>query len=361
MKHLKTALYSEHEKLGAKIVPFAGYLMPVSYSGTLADEYNAVRNKVGIFDVSHMGQIFIEGPESVQFLNYVTTNNIDKIKIGGAQYNMFCSDDGTVIDDIIVYKKSEESFFIIVNASNIDKDYKWLNKNNINNVNIRNLSDQYSILAIQGPLSRKKIMKHLDINLSDMSFYTFSIFKLFGQEIIISRTGYTGELGYEIIADNSTIPKIWKRLVDCDFVPCGLAVRDILRIEMKYCLYGNDLSDEINPIQSGLKWVIDLSKKKFLGKKYIEEEIKNPSRKLICFKMIEKAIPRKNYEVYFNDELIGYVSSGTFSIGLNSGIGLAFIDYKYYKDKNINIKIRNKMYKAERVNPPFIKNNSLHL
>jgi len=360
MNYIKTSLYEEHNKLGAKIIPFAGYLMPVSYSGRLAEEYHAVRNKVGVFDVSHMGQISITGPRANFFLNNVTVNNVDKIQEGCAQYSMFCNDKGKVIDDIIIYKNSDESFFIIVNASNIDKDYQWLLKNKADSIKIDNLSNEYSILAVQGPLSRKLLMKYLDIELSEMSFYTFNIFKLFNEDVIISRTGYTGELGYEIIASDSVIKKIWKILMSYNFKPCGLAVRDILRIEMKYCLYGNDLSDEINPIEAGLKWVIDLSKKDFLGKKYIEEEINNPSKRLVCFIMLERSIPRKGYEVYSSNNLIGMVSSGTFSIGLNNGIGLAFIDAKYIKEKNINIKIRNKLYRASLIKPPFINNHSLH-
>ena len=360
MDYIKTSLYEEHDKIGAKIIPFAGYLMPVSYSGGLLKEYNAVRNQVGVFDVSHMGQLSIKGPGANFFLNYVTVNNVDKIQDGSAQYSMFCNDNGKVIDDIIIYKNNEESFFIIVNASNIDKDYNWLLKNNIDNVKIENLSNQYSILAVQGPLSRKLLMKHLNIALTQMKFYTFNIFKLFNEDVIVSRTGYTGELGYEIIANHLVIKRIWKILMDNNFNPCGLATRDILRIEMKYCLYGNDLSDKINPIEAGLKWVVDISKEDFLGKKYIEEEIKNPSKRLICFKMLERAIPRKGYEVHSNDSLIGVVSSGTFSIGLNSGIGLAFIDAKHTRKKNINIKIRNKLYRASLIKPPFINNYSLH-
>ena len=360
MDYIKTALYEEHDKLGAKIIPFAGYLMPVSYSNGLSAEYNAIRLNAGMFDVSHMGQLFIEGPKAKHFLNYVTVNNIDKINIGGAQYNAFCNKEGKVIDDIIVYKNNEESFFIIVNASNIDKDYNWLLDNNTYDVRINNLSSNYSLLAVQGPMSRKLLMECFKVDLIDMNFYTFDSFRLFNEDVIISRTGYTGELGYELIASDVAIKKIWKALLEYDVLPCGLAVRDILRIEMKYCLYGNDLSDKINPIQAGLKWIIDLTKEDFIGKEYFQKEIDNPSTRLICFKMIEKAIPRKDYEVYLDNEKIGVVSSGTFSIGLNYGIGLAFIDAHYINEKKINIKIRNKFYQAHIVKPPFIKKYSLH-
>ncbi len=358
MNYIKTSLYEEHDKLGAKIIPFAGYLMPVSYNNGLIAEYNAVRLNVGMFDVSHMGQLLIEGSNAEQFLNYVTVNNVNKIQAGGAQYSAFCNKDGKVIDDIIVYKNNSESFFIVVNASNIDKDYNWLLQNNTYNVKIDNLSSDYSILAVQGPESRKLLMKCLGIDLSNIKFYTFQSFKIFDQDVIVSRTGYTGELGYEIIAND--IMKIWKVLLKHDVMPCGLAVRDILRIEMKYCLYGNDLSDQINPIQAGLKWIVDFTKKDFIGKEHFQKEIDKASTRLICFKMLEKAIPRKDYSVYLDNKKIGIVSSGTFSMGLNSGIGLAFVDARYINEKNINIKIRNKFYQSQIVKPPFIKKYSLH-
>ena len=360
MENKKTSLYEKHIELDAKVIPFAGYLMPVNYKKGISFEYNSVRNDVGMFDVSHMGKIIVSGEESEDFLNYITANNISKIKDNCAQYNMFCNHEGGVIDDIIVYKKNRNSFFIIVNASNIDKDYKWMIENNDFDVEIENCSEQTSILAIQGPNSRNIILESLDINLDNLKFYTFSSYNLFNEDIIISRTGYTGELGYEIIADNSTIKRIWSKFIDSKVSPCGLGVRDILRIEMKYCLYGNDLLDSINPIQAGLNWVTDLSKKDFIGKMKIESEIKNPTKRLICFRMIDRAIPRSSYKVYADNQLVGYVSSGAFSIGLNKGIGMAFLDYSFIKQKTIFIEIRNKFFEAEIIKPPFIKNFSLH-
>jgi len=356
----KTSLYEQHVKLDAKIVPFAGYLMPVNYKKGISSEYNSVRNHVGMFDVSHMGQIFIEGENAEQFLNYITVNNIKKIKNNCAQYNIFCNDEGGVIDDIIIYRNSELSFFIIVNALNIDKNYNWLIKNNNFDVNIKNSSKEKSILAVQGPNSREIFLKAFSIDLADLKFYTFTNYELFGEKIIISRTGYTGELGYEVIANHLIIEKIWSILIDNKVAPCGLGVRDILRIEMKYCLYGNDLSENINPIQSGLNWVVDLSKKNFIGKPSIQSEIDNPKTRLVCFKMVDRAIPRSGYEVYVDGQLVGYVSSGAFSIGLNKGIGLAFLKYLFIKEKFIFIEVRKKFYKAEIIKPPFINKLSLY-
>ena len=361
MNYKKTSLYEEHEKLSAKIVPFAGFLMPVSYKAGLVGEYKAVRNSVGMFDVSHMGKISLEGENISKLLNYVTVNNVDNLNDGDAQYNMFCDYKGNVIDDIIVYRQSKSHFFLIVNASNIDKDYDWLESFNKDaNLKIKNQSNDFSIIALQGKDSRKAMKEIFSIDLKHMKFYTFETYNIFDNDVIVSRTGYTGELGFELIANHKVIIEIWKKLIEKNVQPCGLASRDVLRIEMKYCLYGNDLTDSINPIQAGLKWVVDLTKKNFIGKKYLENELENVTQRLICFEMVEKSIPRKNYEVYHDEEKIGIVSSGTFSTSLNKGIGMAFINSKSLNNKNINIKIRNKMYKARVVKPPFIKDNSLH-
>ena len=361
MNYKKTSLYEEHEKLSAKIVPFAGFLMPVSYKEGLVSEYKAVRNSVGMFDVSHMGKISLEGENISKLLNYVTVNNVDNLNDGDAQYNMFCDYKGNVIDDIIVYRQSKSHFFLIVNASNIDKDYDWLESFNKDaNLKIKNQSNDFSIIALQGKDSRKAMKEIFSIDLKHMKFYTFETYNIFDNDVIVSRTGYTGELGFELIASHKVIIEIWKKLIEKNVQPCGLASRDVLRIEMKYCLYGNDLTDSINPIQAGLKWVVDLTKKNFIGKKHLENELENITKRLICFEMLEKSIPRKDYEVYHDEEKIGIVSSGTFSSSLNKGIGMAFINSKSLNKKNINIKIRNKMYKARVVKPPFIKNNSLH-
>ena len=359
-KYKKTSLYEKHIELEAKVVPFAGYLMPVNYQKGISSEYHSVRSDVGIFDVSHMGQILVEGEKSQDFLNYITVNNIKSMKNGFAQYNMICNHAGGVIDDVIIYRNNEFSFFIIVNASNINEDYDWLVKNNTFKVKLKNWSEKKSILAIQGPNSRSVLLKTLNIDVKNLTFYTFSNYKFLDEDIVISRTGYTGELGYEIIASHDSIKKIWSIFINNDVAPCGLGVRDILRIEMKYCLYGNDLLNTVNPIQSGLKWVVDLSKENFIGKDIIESEISKPEKRLICFKMVDRAIPRSKYKIYVDNQIAGYVSSGAFSIGLNKGIGLAFLDYLYIKEKFIFIEIRNKFYKAEIIKPPFINNFSLH-
>ena len=364
---IKTTLYDEHIKYGGKMIPFAGYYMPANYSKGIISEYKNIRENVGIFDVSHMGQIEISGQNAVNYLQYLTTNNINKMKDGSAQYNLICNHNGGIIDDVIIYRLNSEKFMVIVNASNIDKDYKWLIKENKFNVVINNFSDQFSLIAIQGPNSRKVMKDIFDLKLEN-KFYTFINRKIYKNDVLISRTGYTGELGFEILANHNTILKIWKKLISSNVRPCGLAVRDTLRIEMKYCLYGNDINEDINPVEAGLSWVVDFSKKDFIGKEKILHKFKNkPNKKLICFKMLEKSIPRKDYKIYFKNESIGIVTSGTFSTTLKVGIGIGYIDSHYFynsktnkKSKQCFIEIRGKMFKAEIINPPFINNFSLH-
>ena len=361
MKELKTSLYEQHKKLDAKIVPFAGYLMPVNYTKGITSEYESVRNSVGMFDVSHMGFISIKGEKCSEFLNHVTINNVNKIAAGSAQYSIICNENGGSVDDVIIYKKGDSSFFMVVNASNIVKDFEWLCQKNKYDINISNESNECSIIAIQGPESRRKITDVLDLDIEKLGFYQFSIHNFHNSEIIVSRTGYTGELGFEILSNHETINDIWKTLIESNVAPCGLGVRDILRIEMKYCLYGHELNDDINPIHAGLNWVLDKKKNNYIGKDSIENEINNPSKRLICFKMIDRAIPRTDYRVFFENNIIGYVSSGGFSIGLKQGIGLAFVDSEFVSKYEVSIEVRKKLFRAEVIKPPFINNYSLHL
>tara|TARA_B100000029_G_scaffold485974_1_gene539875 strand:+ start:206 stop:1300 length:1095 start_codon:yes stop_codon:yes gene_type:complete len=359
-ENIKTALYEEHVKLDGKMIPFAGYIMPVNYTHGIKNEYKSIRNDIGVFDVSHMGYIKISGQESEHLLNFITTNNVSKISDYSAQYNTICKSDGGTIDDIIVYRVNKESYFIIVNASNINKDYNWIIDNNNFNCKVENLSKFKSLIAIQGPNSRKKIFEIFNLDLKGLEFYKFIESNLFNEKLIISRTGYTGELGFELIANHDVIVKIWKILIKNNIQPCGLGVRDILRMEMKYCLYGNDLLENINPIQANLKWIVDFGKENFIGKKKLLEEFDNPTKRLLCFRMIDRAIPRKGYNVFFENKNIGVVSSGSFSLGLSKGIGLAFIKAEYIKNKNIFIEIRKELFKAEIIKPPFIDKFSLH-
>ena len=355
----KTVLFDRHEKLNAKIVDFAGFLMPVSYS-SVNEEHLHVRNNVGVFDVSHMGEIEISGSNSLNLVQYLCSNDISKLKIGKAQYNCLTNDNGGIIDDLIVYRVESEKYLLIVNASNILKDWEWINKQNINfNSLIVNLSDKLSLLAVQGPKAQALCQKFTSEDLSLLPNYSFIISSFAGIEnIIISKTGYTGSGGFELYIPNKNAIDIWDALFNCkgfDLKPIGLAARDTLRIEMGYCLYGNDIDEETSPEEANLRWItkVDTS---FIGHEIIDKQIKKGSkRKLIGFKLIEKSIPRSGYEVFdINSKLIGKVTSGTFSPVLKKGIGLAYLDSINIKDDLIYIKIRNNLSKAEIVKTPFI-------
>ena len=355
----KTVLFDRHEKLNAKIVDFAGFLMPVIYS-SVNEEHLHVRNNVGVFDVSHMGEIEISGSNSFNLVQYLCSNDISKLKIGKAQYNCLTNDKGGIIDDLIVYRVESEKYLLIVNASNILKDWEWINKQNIKfNSLIVNLSDKLSLLAVQGPKAQALCQKFTSEDLSLLPNYSFIISSFAGIEnIIISKTGYTGSGGFELYIPNKNAIDIWDALFNCkgfDLKPIGLAARDTLRIEMGYCLYGNDIDEETSPEEANLRWItkVDTS---FIGHEIIDKQIKKGSkRKLIGFKLIEKSIPRSGYEVFnINSKLIGKVTSGTFSPVLKKGIGLAYLDSVNIKDDLIYIKIRNNLSKAEIVKTPFI-------
>ena len=353
---INTSLYNEHIKLGAKLVDFAGFNMPVNYLKGIKSEYEAVRNKVGVFDVSHMGQIRIIGKTARSFLNLITTNDIDKLSVGDAQYNLICNKKGGIKDDIIVYMLDSVEFLLVVNASNSEKIYNWLLEFQSEDIKIINETSDYSLIAVQGPESREKL-EEIFASKIDLNFYKHKNCIYDSDEVLLSRTGYTGELGFEILGNHRTIINIWIKLIQNNVEPCGLAVRDILRMEMKYCLYGNDIDETKNPLEAGLKWVCNLEKKDFIGNKFLNE---NFTEKLICFKMIDRCIPRKGYIIYdSNFNKCGIVTSGTFSIGLNYGIGLGYVNTNL-SDKNIFIELRDKKYQGEIVKPPFIDKYSLH-
>jgi len=355
-----TGLFKSHIELGAKMVPFAGYNMPINYKKGIKHEYFAVRNNVGVFDVSHMGEIKIEGEKSKNFLQNITVNNISRLNIGDAQYNLICNNHGGIKDDIIIYMLNDCKFLIIVNASNCDKIFKWMQDVNFMNVRIENKSMDYSLIALQGPKSRKLLSEIFQKEI-DLRFYKHKYVKYNNIKFLLSRTGYTGELGFEVLGSHSFILELWDKLINKGVEPCGLAVRDILRMEMKYCLYGNDINEETSPIEAGLGWVVDLSKKDFIGKSVLIKQKSNGiEKKLICFKMQDKCIPRKDYLIYNKENIkIGKVTSGTYSIGLEYGIGIGYIESEYL-EKDLYIELRNKKFKGIIIKPPFIEKYSLH-
>jgi len=356
-----TALTSTHEALGAKMVPFAGFNMPVQYEGVTI-EHETVRNSVGVFDVSHMGEFLIEGEHALELIQKVTSNDASKLTIGKAQYSCLPNDDGGIIDDLIVYKVKELTYLLVVNASNIEKDWNWIQSKNDVGADMRNLSDEYSLLAIQGPKAVEAMQSLSSHDLSAIPFYNFIVGDFAGIDYaIISATGYTGSGGFEIYCKNSEVKQIWDKVFEAGasygIKPIGLAARDTLRLEMGYCLYGNDIDDTTSPIEAGLGWITKFSKK-FTNSEALEAEKANGSkRKLVAFELNERGIPRHGYDIVdANGNKIGEVTSGTMSPSLNKGIGLGYVPSSLSSvGSQIYIQIRKNAIPATVVKLPFYK------
>lgn len=355
-----TAFNQIHKDLGAKMVPYAGFEMPVQYAG-VNHEHMVVRNGVGVFDVSHMGQFFVKGPEVEELLQFIGTNDASKVAIGQAQYTCMTNERGGVIDDLIIYKITEDEWMLVVNASNVDKDWAWINDKNRWQVSIENRSDQRALLAIQGPKAIEAMQSLTSENLADLPFYHFKIAEFAGvQDVLISATGYTGSGGFEIYFDKAHATTVWEKVMEAGksfgIEPCGLAARDTLRLEKGYCLYGNDLNENITPLEAGLGWITKFNKD-FIGKEVlVQQKEEGVARKLVGFKMLERGIPRQEYKlVNEQDQEIGFVTSGTQSPILKEGIGLAYVasDLAVVGQK-IYIQIRNKNVAAEIVKTPFV-------
>ncbi len=357
----KTALYDQHVSLGAKMVPFAGFDMPVQYSG-VTQEHFAVREKVGVFDVSHMGQFFIEGPSAKDLLQFVGSNNVDTLENGKAQYTCLPNGNGGIVDDLIVYKMADEKYFVVVNASNIEKDWDHISKYNEKfGAKMTNASDEMSLLAIQGPKATETLQKLTDADLSAIPYYYFSVGKIAGvEDVIISNTGYTGSGGFEIYFKNEDAAKLWSEILQAGeefgILPCGLASRDTLRLEKGFCLYGNDIDDTTSPLEAGLGWITKFDKDFVDKERLAAQKEAGITRKLVGFEMLERAIPRHDYLVVDAEgNEIGKVTSGTMSPMRNVGIGLAYVAKSHFKvDSEIFIQIRNKNVPAKVVKTPFV-------
>lgn len=356
----KTNFTEIHRKLGAKLVEFAGFEMPVQYH-SIINEHKAVRNKVGVFDVSHMGEIFIRGEKALNFVQHITVNDAAALTDGRVQYSAMCYPDGGIVDDLLVYRISEKEFLLVVNASNKDKDYNWMKENNTFGVDIVDESDEYSLLAVQGPFSKKTIAKICDKPI-DLEYYHFFFAKIAGFDMIVSRTGYTGELGYELYfkGDETTAEKIWNAVFaageEFGIEPVGLGARDSLRLEMGFCLYGNDIDKTTNPLEAGLGWITKLKKEEFIAidvlKKVKEEGLK---RKLVALVSDEKVFPRHNYELSVNGQVVGFVTSGTVSPILEKAIAMGYVEIEHALEGNVvNFLIRGKEIPAKIVKLPFI-------
>jgi len=357
-----TALTETHKALGAKIVPFAGYNMPVQYEGVNA-EHQTVRNAVGVFDVSHMGEFLIEGEQALNLIQKVSSNDASKLTIGKAQYSCMPNEDGGIVDDLIIYKIKEDAFLLVVNASNIEKDWNWIQSKNEAGATMRDLSEDYALLAIQGPKAIQAMQSITSYDLSAINFYNFVVADFAGIEhVIISATGYTGSGGFEIYCKNSEVKQIWDKVLEAgaDFgiKPIGLAARDTLRLEMGYCLYGNDIDDTTSPIEAGLGWITKFTKDFTNSEALKAEKERGTERKLIAFKLDERGIPRHGYDIVDNNgKTIGVVTSGTMSPSLGKGIGMGYVSIIFAGVNNkINIQIRKKAIPATIVKLPFYKN-----
>ncbi len=359
LKH--TALTAIHQKAGAKMVPFAGYLMPVQYTG-INDEHETVRNAVGMFDVSHMGEFILKGEDALDLLQRVTSNDASKLSAGKAQYSYFPNETGGIIDDLIVYCIDDKTFMLVVNASNIEKDWNWLQKHNNKKVEMHNISDQTSLLAIQGPKALETLQKLTSITLADIPYYNFAKGEFSScQNVLISNTGYTGAGGFELYFENQYAEKIWNDIMQAGqpfgIKPAGLGSRDTLRLEMGFCLYGNDISDNTSPLEAGLGWITKFTKNFINSDALKQQKEQGIANKLVGFEMIDRGIPRHDYEICnASGQKIGRVTSGTQSPTLNKAIGMGYVA----KDQSaegteIFIKIREKLIKAAVVKIPFIK------
>ncbi|MCG8235778.1 glycine cleavage system aminomethyltransferase GcvT [Tenacibaculum finnmarkense] len=356
-----TALTHIHEALGAKLVPFAGYNMPVQYEG-INIEHETVRTGVGVFDVSHMGEFFLKGENALALIQKVATNDASKLVPGKAQYSCMPNADGGIVDDLIIYMIAENEYMLVVNASNIEKDWNWIASHNDLNVTMENRSDDWSLLAIQGPKAVEAMQSLTAVNLSTIKFYTFEIAEFAGiPNVVISATGYTGSGGFEIYVKNKDVEQLWKKVfeagADWNIKPIGLAARDTLRLEMGYCLYGNDIDDTTSPLEAGLGWITKFTKDFVNSEALKAQKEAGVTKKLVAFELTERGIPRHDYEIVDADgTVIGRVTSGTMSPSLGKGIGLGYVTKENSKvDSDIFIQVRKKQLAAKVVKLPFYK------
>ena len=356
----RTPFYDIHRQLGAKIVPFGGFEMPVQYS-SIIEEHKTVRTAVGVFDVSHMGEFTVTGKNALAFLQQVTVNDVSKLVPGQAQYSAMCYENAGIVDDLLVYKIGDNHFMVVVNASNIDKDFQWMKSHVMPDVDIRDDSDSIALLAIQGPQSQSTLQKLTPVNLSSLAYYHFTRGSVGGVEMIISRTGYTGELGFEIYFPVAHAEKIWNAIFEAGkefgIAPVGLGARDTLRLEMGFCLYGNDIDQTTNTLEAGLGWITKINKGDFIGKPVLEKaKATGLGRKLVGIVIEEKAFPRHGYTIQVNGSSIGSVTSGTFSPSLEKGIALGYVPSASASvGSPLQIEVRGKAVPGKVAALPFLK------
>lgn len=359
----RTIFYEEHLAHGGKLVPFAGFEMPVEFAG-VSKEHVHVREKVGVFDVSHMGEIWVEGPEATKMVQYVTSNDVQKLVNGKVQYSCFPNGKGGIVDDLLVYRFNDEKYLLVVNASNLDKDWNWMLKQNTFGAQLRNASDETAQLAIQGPLAEKVLQKVTDVDLAALPYYTFNTGTIGGcDNVIISNTGYTGAGGFELYLENAQAVKLFRAIMEAgkeeEIAPIGLAARDTLRLEMGFCLYGNDIDENTSPLEAGLGWITKFTEgNNFLDRERLEEQKeKGVKRRLSGFILTERGIARKGYRILNSEgEPVGVVTSGTMSPMTSKSIGMGYIDRPDHEaGSTVYIEIRNKQIPAIVTKPPFYK------
>ncbi|MGN6638239.1 MAG: glycine cleavage system aminomethyltransferase GcvT [Mucilaginibacter sp.] len=356
-----TALTHKHIELGAKMVPFAGYNMPVQYAGINA-EHETVRKGVGVFDVSHMGEFILKGDKALDLIQRVTSNDASKLYDGKVQYSCLPNENGGIVDDLLVYRIDEKTYLLVVNASNIEKDWDWISKYNTEGVEMKNISDKTSLLAVQGPKAAEALQSLTDIDLGSMEYYTFKKGKFAGiDNVLLSATGYTGAGGFEIYVENDKAEHVWDAVFKAGepfgIKPIGLGARDTLRLEMGFCLYGNDIDDTTSPLEAGLGWVTKFTKEFTNSAALQQQKQEGVKKKLVGFEMIDRGIPRHDYEIVDADgNVIGKVTSGTQSPSLQKAIGMGYVNNAFAKEgTEIFIKIRDNKVKAQVVKPPFYK------
>jgi len=357
----RTPFFEIHRALGAKILPFAGYDMPITYSGVI-QEHECVRNKVGVFDVSHMGEFILRGPHALDLIQKITSNDASVLNDGKVQYSCFPNEQGGIVDDLLVYRIKEDQYMLVVNASNIEKDWNWIKKHDQWGVEMEDISEQTALLAVQGPLAKVALASLTDLNLSEMAYYTFSKGKFAGLDnVLISATGYTGAGGFEIYFKAEHAEHVWNAIFEAGkpygIEPVGLACRDTLRLEMGFCLYGNDIDDSTSPLEAGLGWITKFTKE-FINRPYLENQKKaGVQRKLVGFELLDKGVPRHGYRVCdAQGNPIGNVTSGTMSPSLKKAIGMAYVPANLATPgSEVFIEVRDKLLKASVVKLPFYK------
>jgi aminomethyltransferase len=357
----KTPFYEKHAENKGKIVEFAGFLMPIQFEGIIP-EHNTVRSTVGVFDVSHMGEVEVRGGDRMKFVNYITTNDASKLALNQVQYSTMLYPDAGIVDDLLVYNLKDR-ILLVVNASNTDKDFAWIMENKKYDVDIKNTSDEIGQLAVQGPKAEPVMQKLFDLDLSALHFYWAVETDMKGIPVLLSRTGYTGEDGFEVYLDKKYAADVWDMVFSAGkefgIKPIGLGARDTLRFEMRYCLYGNDIDKTTNPLEAGLGWVVKLDKEEFVGREPLQDiKKRGVQRKLIGFEALSKGIPRHHQEIYAGDEKIGFVTSGTFSPSLKKGIGMGYVNLAHAEVGN-RLKVAGKEpIEVEIIKGPFYKHGT---